>query len=380
MNASNALYLVSAGKFITHLACLQLVEHGLVTLDEPIYRLIPELEALPVITANGNYDGTKPDDVDNKPYVVRAQERPLTLRHMLTNSSGIPGGETDLILAYEKDHPPVKYPDGTSMIIQRFTLPLLFQPGEGWEYGHDVHFLQVVIERATGMKFVKYQQEQIFDRLDMKATAYLPLQKEGMKEKMMQVVQRTEDGGLKPASEGAVAGIMCSVEDVQKLLGDLVSLEPRLVSRKMMDEMVFAPGLVSPSSSSYASSATALEAFRSQASDFAAAPANIANHDANPDVNYSVAGAMYVEKQTQIPKGSSLGQAREKGKDEREVATRLASPAGSLCWDGMPNVAWVANRDRGIAIFFGTQLLPEYDERVMSLMKEFFPLAWASVA
>jgi CubicO group peptidase (beta-lactamase class C family) len=50
LEPSSTIVLASAGKFITYIAALQLVERGAIGLDDPVYNQIPELEALPLIT------------------------------------------------------------------------------------------------------------------------------------------------------------------------------------------------------------------------------------------------------------------------------------------------------------------------------------------
>jgi len=54
-------------------------------------------------------------------------------------------------------------------------------------------------------------------------------------------------------------------------------------------------------------------------------------------------------------------------------------PAGSLCWGGLPNIKWFANRDRGVAGMYATQLLPPGDELSSGLATKFNQEVWRVV-
>jgi hypothetical protein len=46
-------------------------------------------------------------------------------------------------------------------------------------------------------------------------------------------------------------------------------------------------------------------------------------------------------------------------------------PAGTVTWNGMPNVIWAMNREKGLAMMFATQLLPVDDEKTVDLAMSF---------
>lgn len=324
--------LVSAGKFLTHVAALQLVDRGLATLDEPISRLLPELKDVPVIVADGDPKGHG--------YALRVPAKPITLRHMLTNSSGIASDDHPLVSSWRQHSSKREFPDSPSLIIQRLWSPLQFEPGEGWNYGHDVHFLQVVIERASGEDFVPYVQKHVFDALGMTASAYSP-QSSRVSSNLLQPVERGDGGNLRSCPEGMVSGITCSMANLQTLSADLISPSPILLKPETR-ALLFQPG--------FSSFSPALTAFSAQAAEFAA-QVGLRKEVASLPVNYTCAGAMLVE-----------------GHGDEE----LNLPPGTLAWDGSPNVAWAMHLRRGIAMVFATQLLPEYDEKTMPPRLEFF--------
>ncbi|KAI0120702.1 beta-lactamase family protein [Xylariales sp. AK1849] len=338
LDPESTLFMASAGKFITHIAGLQLAERGIVTLDEPVYNHLPELEKLEIISSD-------PDPTSGVKYTLRPTTKPITLRHMLTHTSGIGHESEPLIQAWIAATPPQQWPEGTPQIVQRFSQPLLFEPGEGWSYGHSVHWLQLYVERAAGQKFITYIQEHIFDPLRMKMSSYLPHKREDLSEMLLQMVERKEDGSLEVAPEGTSSGLVCSVPDVKAILGDLIAPESKILQKESVD--VFFEPAFSPSS-------PALKDMRAAEEYYCKTIGFKPETGPPPPVNYSI-GGLVVEEQLQE---SNL-------------------PARTLTWNGMPNLIWAMNREKGIATFFATQLIPVDDEKTVAHMVEFLRCAWA---
>ena len=122
MTPDNVFWIASCTKMLTGVACMQLVEKGVLKLDdgEHLERLCPELKNLPVL---------KPDGT------LEAKNKAITLRMLLTHTAGF---------GYSFFNERLRnwgYPGGIDEFSGRFLdvkLPLLFQPGEGWEYGVSV--------------------------------------------------------------------------------------------------------------------------------------------------------------------------------------------------------------------------------------------------
>lgn len=119
MTPENVFWIASCTKMLTGVACMQLVERGVLKLDdgEHLESLCPELKDLPVI---------KPDGT------VEAKKRPITLRMLLTHTAGF--GYT----FFNERLRNWGFPGGIDEFsgrFQDFKHPLMFQPGEGWEYG-----------------------------------------------------------------------------------------------------------------------------------------------------------------------------------------------------------------------------------------------------
>jgi CubicO group peptidase (beta-lactamase class C family) len=168
--------IASTTKPITAAATLTLVDQGVIALDEPVDRLLPELSGRQVLRRlDGPLDDTAP--------AVRA----ITVRDLLTFTFGF-GAVVEMFLA---DAPwpvmeaadalrlgtlgppdPATQPDPDTWIAGLGTLPLLAQPGERWLYNTGASVLGVLISRATGLSYPEFLRSRIFEPLGMRDTAF----------------------------------------------------------------------------------------------------------------------------------------------------------------------------------------------------------------
>lgn len=119
MTLDNVFWIASCTKMLTGIACMQLVEQGKLKLDdgEQIENLCPELKELKVLKEDGSFEEKK---------------KAITLRMLLTHTAGF--GYTFFNERLRDWSLPVGV-DEFSGRLEDIKLPLLFQPGEGWEYG-----------------------------------------------------------------------------------------------------------------------------------------------------------------------------------------------------------------------------------------------------
>ncbi|MCT7374754.1 serine hydrolase domain-containing protein [Chelativorans salis] len=160
----------SIGKPVTAVACMKLVEDGVIGLDDPVGRFLPELAEPRVLkSVDADIDDTVP------------AERPVTLRHLLTQTFGL-GAITVF---------PEKYPIQMTMreagiapswVLPKLTpneymerlgaLPLAYQPGERFLYNNGLDVAGILVERATGKRLGEVMAEWIFEPLGMKDTGF----------------------------------------------------------------------------------------------------------------------------------------------------------------------------------------------------------------
>ncbi|WP_127795010.1 serine hydrolase [Agromyces sp. LHK192] len=191
----------SMTKAITAVAALRLVEAGRVGLDDALDEWMPELRGRRVLTSP-----TAPLD-DTVP-----ARRSITLRHLLTNTSGYGGIVVDSPLqrAMEDngtaaDAEPVALGAG-EWLARLAELPLAFQPGEGWRYHHSFGILGILISRITGRPTGDHLAEDLFGPLGMVDTGFWTPADQAHR---LPAAYRHEGGGLvetEPAGGGFYAG------------------------------------------------------------------------------------------------------------------------------------------------------------------------------
>ena len=138
MTLDTIFRIASMTKAVTSVAAMQLVEAGKLALDEPIGSVLPELAAPYVLQGF---------DPSGKPR-LRPAKRPITLRHLLTHTAGFGYDmlNSELIRYIAVTHTPSI---GTGELAS-LRLPLLFDPGEGWQYGINIDWVGRAVEAASG--------------------------------------------------------------------------------------------------------------------------------------------------------------------------------------------------------------------------------------
>lgn len=164
--AEDTVYRIySMTKPITSVALMQLVEEGVVALDDPVSRHIPEWKDLGVFSA-----GTGP-------YLTTPPSRPMQVVDLLRHTSGLTYGfqnRTNIDAAYRKlkleamhgEH------DLEAMIQMLAKLPLEFSPGEAWNYSVATDVCGYLVQKLCGKPLDQALQERIFDPLKMVDTGF----------------------------------------------------------------------------------------------------------------------------------------------------------------------------------------------------------------
>jgi len=184
MTADSVAWIASMTKAITGTAAMQLVERGKLALDRPASDVVPELGAARVLEGF---------DAAGQPR-LRAPKRPITLRHLLTHTAGY---------SYEiwsQDVARYQTATGTPGITTctnaALTTPLLFDPGERWEYGISIDWVGKMVEAISGQRLDRYFRDNILGPLGMQDTSFKlsPSQRA----RLASVHQRDGSGALAP--------------------------------------------------------------------------------------------------------------------------------------------------------------------------------------
>jgi CubicO group peptidase (beta-lactamase class C family) len=250
MSTDTLFRIASQTKAITSLGIMMLQERGLLDINAPLSRYLPEWKEMQVAVAN-NSGG----------YTLEPARREITLRHLLTHTGGMSYGNGVAASAWAQAsiqgwyfadrEEPVR-----DTIARMASLPLDAHPGEQWIYGYNTDILGAVIEQVSGQDLASFFATEIFAPLGMNDTHfYLPANKRGR----LATVYRPADGGVEaiPETNGMQsqglydegprqsfsggAGLLSTASDYAKFLqmtlngGELNGT--RLVSRKTIELM-----------------------------------------------------------------------------------------------------------------------------------------------
>lgn len=165
--------IASQTKAITSVAVMMLYDQGKLLLDDPISKYIPEFKKPKVLDKFEKKDST---------YTVVAAKREITIRDLLTHTSGIGYaqiGDATMNAVYGK----AGVVGGIGLkggllsenIKKLAVLPLFHQPGEKWTYGLNTDVLGYLVEIVSGLSLNDYFRKNIFEPLGMKDTYfYIP--------------------------------------------------------------------------------------------------------------------------------------------------------------------------------------------------------------
>lgn len=189
----------SMTKPITSVAFMMLVEQGLVALDDPVHKYIPEWKNLGVFQA-----GAAPA------FTTRPPSRPMQIVDLLRHTSGLTYGfqqRTSVDAAYREKQIGALDLSGTldSMIANLAGIPLEFSPGEAWNYSVSTDVIGYLIGRISGIPFDRFLKERIFDPLGMADTGFFV---PAGKAHRLAACYSADAGGMMPAhSPGAASGL-----------------------------------------------------------------------------------------------------------------------------------------------------------------------------
>jgi CubicO group peptidase (beta-lactamase class C family) len=323
--AEDAMFrIASMTKPITSLAAMQLIEQGRFTLDDPVEKHLPEFADLKVFDSFDHTIGA---------YGLRPARNRMTVRHLLTHTSGIGYNFTSPIVRDFKPKPGESYAVG----------PLLFEPGERWHYGVGTDWVGRLVEVASGKSLDAYFRDNIFAPLKMVDTHYsIP---PGKEPRLVTVNRRRADGSFEkeatqppltlrttPGATGLTSTAADYIRFVRMFLnnGDLDGA--RIVSAQTIVEM--------SRNHIGALNARALKtAMPDRSNDFSF----IADGRDKWGLGFLIAAA-------DTPGGPS---------------------AGSLSWAGLFNTYFWIDRTRGIAGVMLTQFLPFADPKALALYATF---------
>jgi CubicO group peptidase (beta-lactamase class C family) len=307
-------------------------------LDEPISRILPELE---------NPDIIKPDENDPTSFTLTKAQNKITLRLLLTHTSG-EGYEfmNPTLRAWRAKYGPDEE-ELRGLVLARYNTPLLFEPGTSWLYGGGIDWAGIMVERLNnGQTLGSYMEEHIFKHLGLTSTSFHLDQRDDIKARLVPAAKRGEDGKLSENQAPVFAesmkehsgggGLWGSALDYLKVLADLISPKPTLLKAETIETLLAAPQIPKDS--------PALQSLVGARSGAIAANAAATTE---PTLNYGLGGLVLTKDSEFLPKGT-------------------------LSWGGLPNLKWFLNREHGVAAIYASQILPSGDKHSIDLSNAFF--------
>jgi CubicO group peptidase (beta-lactamase class C family) len=214
---------------------------------------------------------------------------------------------------------------------------------EGWAYGVGTDWAGLLVSRLNNnTRLEKYMQENIFKSLGLEFTSFCLEKHPEIKDNLVGISTRQPDGILVPSpnlwpfnapDDCSEADLYSTVDDFTKTIGHLVRDSPVLLKKESVQQMFM--GQLHEGSS-------ALNVFRGTPDVSRLIGVNDIEKGAN-----AALGGMYLEEQT------------------------VKMKPGILCWAGLPNLYWFANRNEGLAGFYASQVLPSADPASAKLLFAF---------
>lgn len=169
-------WIASCTKFIATIAGMQLVEQGKIPLDDSqwLYKIAPELE--------------KKEVFDYEKGVLRSRKGEITFRMLLAHTAGFGYAFFDPRVNMYGQTIGRTYPEWTGVASDILDQPLMNDPGSMWEYGINIDWAGVVIERVSGLKLSEYCKKNIFQPLGIEHITFFPTAED--RKNMMTIVQR----------------------------------------------------------------------------------------------------------------------------------------------------------------------------------------------
>ena len=146
--------IASMTKAVTSVGVMQLVEQGKLGLDDEVSKYLPRLKSPHVFSKVDEQAGT---------YLTQPAKRPITIRQLLTHTSGIGYSWSDRGLAIAQKE---------TGATNDSELPLVHEPGAQWTYGASTRVLGEVIEKISGQRIDAYLETHILAPLGMRDTTY----------------------------------------------------------------------------------------------------------------------------------------------------------------------------------------------------------------
>jgi methyl acetate hydrolase len=314
------LSLASATKAFTATAALQCVEEGLIDLDAPAERYVPEIASLQVLEELGEDGRVR----------TRPPRRDITSRMLLLHTSGLAYDMFDAryaVLARER----MRHPS-TTPLADSIRTPLLHDPGDRWTYGTSMDWMGLIVAAVRSARLEDVFRERIYAPCGMTSTSFDV--SPAMRSRLATLSRRQRDGSVVPtkAAPPDTPELDMGGQGLYSTVPDLLAL----LQVWLGDGSAPHGRVLRPETIAWASQGDPDVVVTPLPS---AIPSLTREADFFPGTRKSWAYSFLVNEDD-VPGGRR---------------------AGSLTWAGLANVFYWVDRASGRAAVWATQLLPFFD-------------------
>jgi methyl acetate hydrolase len=340
MTTDTVFAIFSTTKAITGTAVLQCVEEAKLDLDAPAKTYVPDigkLEVLEGFDASGNPK-------------LRAPKRDITTRMLMLHTGGLGYdffNATYLRLAQERGQPSVVTCSKTSLMT-----PLLFDPGDKWEYGSNIDWCGQIVESIRGKRLGEVMKERVFAPLAMEDIAFSLTP--SMRSRLAVIHQREADGSLTPLPDMQLPpdpevhmgghGLYASIGEYMKFI------------RMWLNDGTGPNGRVLKKETVEAAVRNGLQAHQTVVMLPGVIPTLSNDAEFFPGVKKSWSYTFMVN----------------------DEAAPTGRPAGAIGWAGLANTFYWIDRKNGFGGYWATQILPFADPVSFGGYMEFETAAYAT--
>ncbi|KAI4182823.1 MAG: hypothetical protein L6R41_005753 [Letrouitia leprolyta] len=355
----SVFWIASCTKMICGIAAMQLVEQGLLALDDAdqLEDICPELRTISIL---------KNVDKCGNPEMIDKKHR-ITLRMLLTHTAGFG-------YAYSNDKirrwgQPIGHDDISGHPDVTFRSPLLFEPGTDWEYGVGIDWAGRVIERVSGLSLCDYMQKNICEPLRLEKLCFLPTVE--MQKDLVYMHHREPNGKLRERDHPYQRPWFVNGDDTSDIHhagGHGCFARPTEYCDIL--SALLNSGTSPKTSARILSPASIEEMFTNQIPDL-------------PDFGRRGMTIVKPDLANPIPDFYPQPLEQPQGWGITFMMTIHETWTGrgrnTAFWAGLPNVFWWCDREKGVAGMIAVQILPFADEEVMCLLAELESMVYANL-
>ncbi|MET0704626.1 MAG: serine hydrolase domain-containing protein [Mycobacterium sp.] len=322
MTTDSIFALFSTTKALTGVTALQLREEGLLDFDTPAREYLPALGDVLVLEGFGD---------DGQP-VLRAPKSDVTTKQLLLHTAGF--GYKFFNEHYRRLAAGPGDPTIMTSGRRAIRTPLLFDPGEQWEYGSSIDWVGQVVEAISGKRLGEVMQERILEPLGMHDTSFVV--SDTARDRVATLHQREADGSLTPttlklpdpdAAHNGGQGLYSTVGDYLSFI------------RMWLNDGAAASGE---------------QILRPDTVDFATQ-----NHLGDLKVKMLPGVIPTLSNNAEFFPGMPKSWSYTFMINDEDAPT--GRPAGSIAWAGLGNLYYWIDRRNGIGGYWATQILPFMD-------------------